>query len=86
MEREAYHSQAGDAIGRLCFSLFRPVYIFEHFFTTKEVGKGRKLRLSTVYGFVKQNNGFINAYSEMERGTIFSIYLPRASGDEQGLK
>jgi signal transduction histidine kinase len=41
---------------------------------------------SAVYGFVKQNNGFINAYSEMERGTIFSIYLPRVSGDEQGMK
>ncbi|MBF0226837.1 MAG: PAS domain S-box protein [Desulfobacterales bacterium] len=52
--------------------------IFDPYFTTKESGKGTGLGLSIIHGIVKDHGGFLNVHSEIEKGSMFNIFLPIA--------
>ncbi len=57
--------------------------IFDPFFSTKEVGSGTGLGLSTVYGVVRQTGGFITVDSHVNKGTKFTVYLPVLEGEQK---
>jgi two-component system cell cycle sensor histidine kinase/response regulator CckA len=74
--RDTGSGMAPDVLGR----------IFEPFFTTKKQGEGTGMGLAVVHGIVKSHGGAINAASDIDKGTVFTIYLPRVSGVAETVK